>query len=149
MAHARYFPSTRHVQSAFLRKEITATPAGFICPLVLLSKCPTAPEPDTYYPGPETTPAKPRHPRIAPGLTRIEFLHGIDNKTCSYCSYPLHRMGDQVSELEFIPAEICVIKQGRPKYSCHTCEREKTSASIHIADEPPPSFPNAWQRQAC
>ncbi len=56
---------------------------------------------------------------------------------------------DKVSELEFIPAEIRMITQGRPKYSCHTCEHEDTSASIHIADEPPPSFPKAWQHQAC
>lgn len=104
----------------------------------------TEPEqvPDADAPAFETTvekqakePAKPRRPRIEPELPRIEVVHDIDNKTCTCCGNPLHRMGEEVSEqVEFIPAEIRVIKHIRPKYSCRACEREGTQVSIQIAD---------------
>lgn len=99
-------------------------------------------------PAPQTTtekPAeKPRRPRIAPELPRVEVLHDIDNKTCSCCGNALHRMGEEVSEqVEFIPAQIRVIKLVRPKYSCRTCERESTSVAIHIADVPPSIIPKS------
>ena len=34
---------------------------------------------------PAKAPAKPRRPRIAPELPRVEILHDIDNKTCTCC----------------------------------------------------------------
>jgi transposase len=103
-----------------------------------------APAPETTTEKPAKAPAKPRRPRIAPELPRIEVLHDIDNKTCSCCGNELHRMGEEVSEqVEFIPAQIRVIKHVRPKYSCRACERESTQVSIQIADVPDTIIPKS------
>ena len=102
------------------------------------------PVPEAASDKPTQAPAKPRRPRIASELPRTEVLHDIDNKTCSCCGNPLHRMGEEVSEqVEFIPAQIRVIKHVRPKYSCRTCEREGTSVAIHIADVPQSIIPKS------
>jgi transposase len=93
---------------------------------------------------PVKEPAKPRRPRIAPELPRIEILHDIDNKICTCCGHELHRMGEEVSEqVEFIPAQIRVIKHVRPKYSCRACEQEGTQVSIQIADVPDSVIPKS------
>lgn len=102
---------------------------------------------ETHTLADETTdkqPAKPRRPRIAAELPRIEVLHDINRKTCACCGNELHRMGEEVGEqIEFIPAEIRVIKHVRPKYSCRTCEREGTEVAIQIADVPDTLFPKS------
>ena len=99
---------------------------------------------ETTVETPTNAPAKPRRPRITPELPRIEVLHDIDTKTCTCCGNELHRMGEEVSEqIEFIPAEIRVIKHVRPKYSCRTCEREGTEVAIQIADVPDTLFPKS------
>ena len=103
-----------------------------------------APAPETTTEKPAKAPAKPRRPRIAPELPRMEVLHDIDNKTCTCCGNELHQMGEEVSEqVEFIPAEIRVIKHVRPKYSCRACEREGTQVSIQIADVPDTIIPKS------
>jgi transposase len=103
-----------------------------------------APALETTLEIPTKAPAKPRRPRITPELPRIEVLHDIDSKTCTCCGNELHRMGEEVSEqIEFIPAEIRVIKHVRPKYSCRTCEREGTEVAIQIADVPDTLFPKS------
>jgi len=89
-------------------------------------------------------PAKPRRPRIAAELPRVEVIHDIDNKTCVCCGHALHRMGEEVSEqIEFIPAQIRVIKNVRPKYSCRVCENQGTTVAIQIADVPPAIIPKS------
>jgi transposase len=83
-------------------------------------------------------PAKPRRPRIAAELPRVDVIHDIDNKTCACCGHALHRMGEEVSEqIEFVPAQIRVIRNIRPKYSCRACENQGTEVAIQIADVPP------------
>uniref|UniRef100_UPI00404875CE IS66 family transposase n=1 Tax=Rheinheimera sp. TaxID=1869214 RepID=UPI00404875CE len=89
-------------------------------------------------------PTKPRRPRIAAELPRVEVIHDIDNKTCACCGHALHRMGEEVSEqIEFIPAQIRVIKNIRPKYSCRACENQGTTVAIQIADVPPAIIPKS------
>ncbi len=89
-------------------------------------------------------PAKPRRPRIAAELPRVEIIHDIDDKTCACCGHALHRMGEEVSEqIEFIPAQIRVIKNVRPKYSCRACENQGTDVTIQIADVPPAIIPKS------
>jgi len=88
--------------------------------------------------------AKPRRPRIAAELPRVEVIHDIDDKTCACCGHALHQMGEEVSEhIEFIPAQIRVIKNIRPKYSCRMCETQGTEVSIQIADVPPAIIPKS------
>lgn len=88
--------------------------------------------------------AKPRRPRIAAELPRVDVIHDIADKTCACCGHELHRMGEEVSEqIEFIPAQIRVIKNIRPKYSCRTCEMQGTEVVIHIAEVPPSIMPKS------
>lgn len=89
-------------------------------------------------------PAKPRRPRIAAELPRVEVVHDITDKTCACCGHALHRMGVEVSEqIEFVPAQIRVIKNIRPKYSCRACENQGTTVAIQIADVPPAIIPKS------
>lgn len=89
-------------------------------------------------------PAKPRRPRIAAELPRVEVVHDITDKTCACCGHALHRMGEEVSEqIEFIPAQIRVLKNIRPKYSCRACETNGTQVTIQIADVPPAIIPKS------
>ena len=53
-------------------------------------------------------------------------------------------MGEEVSEqIEFIPAQIRVLKNIRPKYSCRACETNGTEVTIQIADVPPAIIPKS------
>lgn len=88
--------------------------------------------------------AKPRRARIAAELPRVDVIHDIDDKTCACCGHALHKMGEEVSEhIEFIPAQIRVIKNIRPKYSCRACETQGTEVAIQIADVPPAIIPKS------
>jgi len=88
--------------------------------------------------------AKPRRPRIAADLPRVDVIHDIADKTCTCCGHALHRMGEEVSEqIEFIPAQIRVTRNIRPKYSCRTCETQGTEVQIQIADVPPAIIPKS------
>lgn len=88
--------------------------------------------------------AKPRRPRIAAELPRVDVVHDIADKTCACCGHALHRMGEEISEqIEFIPAQIRVIKNIRPKYSCRTCETQGTEVAIQIAEVPPSIIPKS------
>ncbi|WP_445428834.1 IS66 family transposase [Alishewanella sp. HL-SH05] len=87
---------------------------------------------------------KPRRPRIAAELPRVDVVHDITDKTCACCGHALHRMGEEVSEqIEFVPAQIRVIKNIRPKYSCRACENLGTELAIQIADVPPAILPKS------
>lgn len=102
-----------------------------------------AQEPEPQSEAPEKS-AKPRRPRIAAELPRVDVIHDIADKTCACCGHELHRMGEEVSEqIEFIPAQIRVIKNIRPKYSCRTCEMQGTEVVIHIAEVPPSIMPKS------
>lgn len=88
--------------------------------------------------------AKPRRARIAAELPRVDVIHDIADKICACCGHALHRMGEEVSEqIEFIPAQIRVTRNIRPKYSCRMCETQGTEVAIHIADVPPAIIPKS------
>ncbi|MEE2026119.1 IS66 family transposase [Alkalimonas mucilaginosa] len=88
--------------------------------------------------------AKPRRPRIAAELPRAEVIHDIADKTCACCGHALHKIGEEVSEqVEFVPAQIRVLKNIRPKYSCRQCEAEQTEVAIQIAEVPPAIIPKS------
>ena len=56
----------------------------------------------------------------------------------------MHCIGEETSEqLEFIPAQVNVIVQVRPKYSCRHCEQTGTEARIKIAPVPPTPIPKS------
>jgi transposase len=56
-------------------------------------------------------------------LPREDIRLGIDDMICACCGGALHIFGESVSEmLDWIPAQLRVIRTTRPKYACRTCE---------------------------
>src|SRR5579859_1212333 len=56
-------------------------------------------------------------------LPRENVRLDIDEMTCACCGGALHVIGESVSEmLDWIPAQLRVIRTTRPKYACRTCE---------------------------
>ncbi|SST33495.1 Transposase-like protein [Acinetobacter baumannii] len=54
-----------------------------------------ATEPDNQTTESAEKAAKPRRPRIAPELPRVDVIHDIDDKTCTCCGHALHQMGEE------------------------------------------------------
>jgi transposase len=56
-------------------------------------------------------------------LLREDVRFDINDITCACCGGALHVIGESVSEmLDWIPAQLRVIRTTRPKYACRTCE---------------------------
>jgi transposase len=56
-------------------------------------------------------------------LPREDVRLDIGDMTCACCGGDLHVIGESVSEmLDWIPAQLRVIRTTRPKYACRTCE---------------------------
>ena len=56
-------------------------------------------------------------------LPREEVRLDIDGMNCACCGGVLHAIGESVSEmLDWIPAQLRVIRTTRPKYACRVCE---------------------------
>jgi len=109
----------------------------------LIEEAPAVTEPDETADTAEK-PAKTRRPRIAPELPRVDVIHDITDKTCNCCGHALHKMGEEVSEqIEFVPAQIRVLRNVRLKYSCRHCETTGTKVDIKIADGPPAVIPKS------
>jgi transposase len=55
-------------------------------------------------------------------LPRAEVRLDIDDMTCACCGGALHVIGESVSEmLDWVPAQLRVIRTTRPKYACRSC----------------------------
>lgn len=77
--------------------------------------------------------ARRRGTRLSPDLPRVEVIHDLDDgdKVCTEHGCDLAPMGEEVSEqLEFIPAQVRVIKNIRKKYTCPTCEGHMVTAKL-------------------
>jgi transposase len=67
-----------------------------------------------------------------------------EDKICDCCGGELHKIGEARHEkLEFIPAQIKVIENVRPKYSCRSCEKNETKVQIKIAPVPLSPIPKS------
>lgn len=56
-------------------------------------------------------------------LPREDVRLDIGDMTCACCGGALHAIGESVSEmLDWIPAQLRVIRTTRPKYACRICE---------------------------
>ncbi len=74
-------------------------------------------------------------------IPRIEIVHDLpeDEKYCSIDGTPLERIGEETSEqLEFIPAQLRVLRHVRPKYACPRCR-----TGIRTAPMPPQPIPKS------
>lgn len=67
---------------------------------------------------------RPSHRKSLPDhLPRENVLLDIDDTVCACCGGALHAIGESVSEmLDWVPAQLRVIRTTRPKYACRTCE---------------------------
>jgi transposase len=93
--------------------------------------------------GPATRPqrARRRGTRLSPNLPRVEVVHDLsdEEKICSEHGCELAPMGEETSEqLEFIPAQVRVIKNIRKKYTCPACE-----GNVVTAKAPPQLIPKS------
>jgi len=76
-------------------------------------------------PGVEKQPSeRPSHRKPLPDhLPREDVLLDIGDAVCACCGGALHAMGESVSEmLDWVPAQLRVIRITRPKYACRVCE---------------------------
>jgi len=56
-------------------------------------------------------------------LPREDVVLDVGDTICACCGGPLHAIGESVSEmLDWVPAQLRVIRTVRPKYACRACE---------------------------
>lgn len=72
-----------------------------------------------------------------------------DEKVCSCCQHPLHKIGeDSCEKLEFTPAVLKVLEYVRPKYSCRQCEKEADKVSISQKPAPASIIPKSFATES-
>lgn len=68
--------------------------------------------------------ARPKRNPLPDHLPREDRVLDVDHTACACCGGTLHHVGESVSEmLDWIPAQLRVIRTVRPKYACRTCEK--------------------------
>ena len=71
----------------------------------------------------QQTERSPHRKPLPDHLPREDIRLDINGMTCACCGGPLHVIGENVSEtLDWIPAQLRVIRTTRPKYACRACE---------------------------
>jgi transposase len=71
------------------------------------------------------------YPRLGDHLPRDDVTCDLRHEQCPDCGGALHAVGESVSEmLDWVPAQLRVIRIRRPKYGCRTCDK------IHQAPAP-------------
>jgi transposase len=80
---------------------------------------------------------RPSHRKPLPDhLPREDVLVDVDNMIYACCGGTLHAIGESVSEmLDWVPAQLRVIRMARPKYACRGCQT--------VAQAPAPERPIA------
>jgi transposase len=70
-------------------------------------------------------------PTLGDHLPRDEVICDLGHEQCPDCGSALHEVGESVSEmLDWVPAQLRVIRIRRPKYGCRACDK------IHQAPAP-------------
>jgi len=70
---------------------------------------------------PEDKATQPRRRASPDYLPRQHILFDVHGRLCSYCGGALH-LGESVSEmLDWVPAQLHVVRTTRPKYTCRAC----------------------------
>jgi transposase len=74
---------------------------------------------------------RPRRPRLPDHLPREDVMLDVEGNECPGCGGELHSIGETTSEmLDWIPAQVRVVRVRRPKYGCRGC------GTIHQAPAP-------------
>ncbi|MEP7702914.1 IS66 family transposase [Paraglaciecola sp. 25GB23A] len=90
---------------------------------------------------------KAKREKISADIPRERVVHDIadEDKFCDCCHHALHQIGEDTNEkLEFIPAQVKVIVNVRPKYACQACEQNGTSNNIKQAPVPASVIPKGY-----
>ena len=90
---------------------------------------------------------KAKREQISADIPRERVVHDIadEDKFCDCCQHALHQIGEDTNEkLEFIPAQVKVIVNVRPKYACQACEKNGTSNNIKQAPVPASVIPKGY-----
>jgi transposase len=106
-----------------------------------LTEQPVEDEVNTY------TRKKAKREKISADIPRERVVHDIadEDKFCDCCHHALHQIGEDTNEkLEFIPAQVKVIVNVRPKYACQACEKNGTSNNIKQAPVPASVIPKGY-----
>lgn len=70
----------------------------------------------------DTAREQPRRKPLPEHLPREEVLLDIECELCAGCGGALHAIGESVSEmLDWVPAQLRVVRIRRPKYGCRAC----------------------------
>jgi transposase len=79
---------------------------------------------------PQRTGAAARRRSLPDHLPREEVRLDVPSDTCPCCGGALHAIGESVSEmLDWIPAQLRVIRITRPKYACRVCNMVAQAAA--------------------
>lgn len=86
-----------------------------------------------------TIPAHTRKPRgrkpLPAALPRVEVVHDVADadKVCPVDGTLLQRIGEETSEqLDYVPAQVRVLKHIRPKYACPCCKQKLAIAPVPV-----------------
>jgi transposase len=72
----------------------------------------------------EAAEAPSRRKPLPDHLPREDVLLDVDSEICGCCGGALHAIGESVSEmLDWIPAQLRVVRIARPKYACRVCNK--------------------------
>ncbi|MGY3608234.1 MULTISPECIES: IS66 family transposase [unclassified Bradyrhizobium] len=67
---------------------------------------------------------RPKRKPLPEHLPREDVVLHVDCESCGCCGGPLHAIGESVSEmLDWVPAQLRVVRITRPKYACRTCNK--------------------------
>lgn len=78
----------------------------------------------------QTAVTPPRRKSLPDHLPREDVLLDIDDRVCACCGGALHPIGESVSEmLDWVPAQLRVVRIARPKYACRACNRVVQAAA--------------------
>jgi transposase len=81
---------------------------------------------------PKAAPEPPSRRKPLPDhLPREDVLLDVASPVCTCCGGALHAIGESVSEmLDWVPAQLRVLRITRPKYACRVCETVAQAAAL-------------------
>lgn len=72
----------------------------------------------------EAPTAQARRRALPDHLPREDVRLDVESEVCNCCGGTLHLVGESVSEmLDWVPAQLRVVRTTRPKYACRACNR--------------------------
>lgn len=140
LAKHRQFGSSSEKMSALLQNELLFNEAE-----ATLDSMPVEAEPETITYTRKPKQAGHREKILADlPVEVIEYKLPDDEQVCTQCGGHLHEMSTQVrEELEFIPAQVKVVRHVQSVYSCRNCEKNEINVPIVTASAPKAIIPKS------